>query len=137
MRSVRNTLMVLVLSAVVATALYVGVEVSSAATGASGASATASGGQTYLCPVTGCSASSCHGATGEPAPTGTAGTSTGTTAAGTEGGSGQTLTCPRTGCTASTCHGATGAPPPSSGGRGYGGGSRNSGADQSSGIFEQ
>jgi hypothetical protein len=127
MRVLRNTLTVLALSTAAAIALYGAVELS--AGGGPAASSTANAGQTYLCPVTGCSATGCHGATGQPAPnsSASAGVSPGD---GSSGSASQVMTCPRTGCTASTCHGANGQPPPSGGsGRGRRRGYANTGQD--------
>jgi hypothetical protein len=122
MRTLRNTLAVLLVTALTTIALYALVEIASetpAAASAADASVAAAD-QTYLCPTTGCSASTCHGAMGIRQ-----------TLPGDSAASGA-MVCPATGCAASTCHGATGDPPPrSSGGmdgqygygrRGYGGG---------------
>jgi mono/diheme cytochrome c family protein len=135
MRAVRNALMVLALSASLAVMLYSGVEISSAVSGGQSSSSTARAGQTYLCPVTGCSATSCHGANGQPAPSASASAGNGSATGSDSSGVSQTMTCPRTGCTAATCHGANGQLPPSSGGgysRGYGRGYSGGGQDYSS-----
>lgn len=116
MKTVRNTISVLLVTALTALALYAGVQVAGADNGKGATTVAATAGQTYLCPVSGCSASTCHGATNLPAPTTTASTSDASS-------SGQMQTCPRTGCTASSCHGATGSPPPTSGQGGSGTGS--------------
>ena len=116
MRYLRNTLSVLIATALTALTLYAGVEVAagvSAATGKATAT-TASAGQTYMCPTTGCTSTMCHGANASAAAQAAA---SGSSASG----AGATMTCPRTGCTASTCHGATGSPPPTSGSAGAGG----------------
>lgn len=113
MRYLRNTLAILATTALTALVLYTAVELTSGvaydATGTS-PTAVASAGQTYLCPMTGCSSTSCHAVNGTAAQ--------GSSSAAASAPSG-TMTCPRTGCTASTCHGATGSPPPSGGSGGY------------------
>ena len=122
MKTLRNTLSVLLVTALTTVALYAAVQIAGANTPATAKTVAAAAGQTYLCPVSGCSAPTCHGATSLPAPTATAST-------GDSSGSGQIQTCPRTGCTASSCHGATGSPPPTGnqGGSGTGRGYRQRG----------
>jgi hypothetical protein len=124
MRTLRNTLAVLLVTALTTISVYALVEIASGTPAAASATdaSVAAADQTYLCPTTGCSASTCHGAMGirQTLPSDSA-------ASGT-------MVCPATGCAASTCHGATGDPPPrSSGGTGgqyrygrggYGGGPR-------------
>jgi hypothetical protein len=132
MRYAKNTAAVLLATLMTGWALWLGI--SAADLTAQGATyqtvATASGTQ-MVCPSTGCTSSTCHGATGDPAPSsGAASGLGGGSAAGatTDPGSGATATgsqaqtCPRTGCSATSCHGATGSPPP--GGGGYGRGHR-------------
>jgi hypothetical protein len=131
MRYLRNALTILVTTALVALVFYVGVEATTeiaAATTGKTTSAAASAGQTYLCPVSGCTSTSCHAISGTSAQGGAS-----TAASDGNAGSGTTMTCPATGCTASTCHGATGSPPP--GGGGYGRGRRGSSADSGI-VFE-
>jgi hypothetical protein len=117
MRHGGNTAVVLIVTA--ATAFVMWAFVTAANLGAPTESyqtvATANGTE-MVCPMSGCAATTCHGVTGAPAPSGGAAQS-GSSSAGANG-SAQVMTCPRTGCTASTCHGATGAPPPE--GSGYG-----------------
>ena len=60
-RPFRNTLAVLVTTAITALVVYVGV---SLVTGSSAMSADSVGGTTQTCPRTGCSASSCHATQG-------------------------------------------------------------------------
>jgi hypothetical protein len=119
MKALRNWMAVLTATAITATAIWVGVAVLDVAGGSPAYQtvATASGTQ-MVCPVSGCTASTCHGATGAPAPTpgplASAGSGSAGSASGGSGSSGatQVMTCPVSGCTASTCHGATGSPPP-------------------------
>jgi len=108
MKTLRNTIAVLLVTGLTMIAIYAGVQIAGANSGTSPSTVAAAAGQTFLCPVSGCSAATCHGATNLPAPTTTA-------AADGSSDSGQLQTCPRTGCTASSCHGATGSPPPKSG----------------------
>jgi hypothetical protein len=119
MHHARNTVAVLIVTALTAVAVYAGVEVvaGAAAVGTPGSpdptDTVAMAGQRYLCPRTGCTATTCHGATDPVSVQGGA-------AAGASGAApgSATQTCPRTGCTAATCHGATGSAPPTSGGMG-------------------
>lgn len=97
MRYFRNTVAVLVAVGLTTVALYAGVQTTSGSAAADSIGTTVVlSYQTYMCPLTGCSTSSCHVVTdilAKPAKDGI-------------------RVCPDTGCTASTCHGATGAPPP-------------------------
>ena len=113
MRTLKNTLSVLIATALTVITLYAGVQIaagSTQTTGASAVSATAVAGQTYMCPQTGCTSPTCHAISGTNAQT-TVSASDGSS----NSSSGGTMTCPRTGCTASTCHGATHSPPPTTG----------------------
>jgi hypothetical protein len=76
MHYVRNTFVVLIVTALTAVAVYAGVEVvaGAAAVGTPGSpdptDTVAIAGQRYLCPRTGCTATTCHGATGSAPPAG-------------------------------------------------------------------
>jgi hypothetical protein len=121
MRYLRNTLWIGIVTALTALAVYAGVQIAAgASTIASPGASTASvapAGQTYMCPQTGCTSSTCHAVTGSTTGQATASNSSG----GSAGGGSGVMTCPRTGCTASTCHGATGSPPPNDGSGGSSG----------------
>lgn len=89
---------------------------------ASVADASTTSEQLQVCPVSGCSATSCHGATGAPPPSrqnsaaasqSSAGQRSATPSQGTGSGSAKVYRCPVSGCRATTCHGANGDPPPS------------------------
>jgi|GEM_PF-1747759 len=135
-KTLRRTVSVLIAIAVTTLGVYGIVRVAGAVFPSTATIASASA-QVQVCPATGCTATSCHGATGAPPPPSQSG-STGQSGAGGQSsvtpdqgsGNGSTVVyaCPRTGCTATTCHGATGSPPPT--GQGGSGG-------QSSVIPEQ
>jgi hypothetical protein len=114
-KTLRRTISVLIAVAVTSLGVYGAVRVGGAVFPSGPAIASAST-QVQVCPVSGCAATSCHGATGAPPPTNqSGGTAQSNAAPAPGGGSGSAVTyvCPRTGCTATSCHGATGAPPPS------------------------
>lgn len=116
-KTLRRTVSVLIAVAVTTLGVYGAVRVGGDVFPSSPAIASAAA-QAQVCPATGCTATSCHGATGAPPPTSpnvTAGQSSATSAPSGGSGSAVTYVCPRTGCTATSCHGATGAPPPSRG----------------------
>lgn len=114
MRYARNTLAVLLVTAATAVSVYAGIQLLSKSVNPSdAAAAVATAGQTYVCPKTGCSATTCHATQGQSA--GASRGAGGSTAATATAGAGSV--CPATGCSATTCHGATGSPPPSRGGR--------------------
>jgi hypothetical protein len=115
-KTLRRTLSVLMAITVTTLGVYGAVRVG-AAVFPSGSAVASAGNQVQTCPATGCTATSCHGATGAPPPSSQNGNanqqSSVTPDQGAGGGSTVTYVCPRTGCTATSCHGATGAPPPS------------------------
>ncbi len=125
-KTLRRTLSVLIAITVTTLGVYGAVRVGAVIFPSSSVIASA-GNQVQTCPATGCTAYSCHGATGAP-PLGQDGsTSQSSTTPDQGGGSASTVTqvCPATGCTATSCHGATGEPPPSS---------QNGNATQQSGV---
>lgn len=143
MRYLKNSLAVLLVTGLTAFALYAGVEIFSAISPGTATAATsvATGGQTYVCPQTGCTASTCHAAEGLT-PQQAYGTSTGSTtssgsSANSSSGSSTQQTCPRTGCTASTRHAEEGLSPQEAYGSSAGSsGSSGSGSSAGSGSSQ-
>ena len=114
-KTLRRTLSVLIAITVTTLGVYGVVRVGAVIFPSSSAIASA-GNQVQTCPATGCTAYSCHGATGAPPPSQDGGTAQSSAAASDRAvvnGSAATYVCPATGCTATSCHGATGEPPPS------------------------
>jgi hypothetical protein len=120
MKYLKNAISLGIVVSLTAVAIYAGVEMAAAASTSSAkgttiTSAAAPVTQTYVCPRTGCSATTCHAANGTSpygdrggavaqSQGGTGGGPSGDASAGNSG-SGSTQTCPRTGCNASYCHG--------------------------------
>jgi hypothetical protein len=138
-RVLKNAASVLLVTATVAAAVIAGVRLAGPSSTASYAitstpaaglkiASAATGRATLTCPRSGCTSTYCHGANGQPPPTGpSAGGGTGAAsqpvpAAGAGGGNrvasgSPLLVCPRSGCVSANCHGANGQPPPGGTGR--------------------